>query len=431
MSDRIPSYPKKPHKRGAARISVNGRDIWLGKWNSPESRLKYARIVAELESIGAALESQRASESTPPATIADLLNAHRIYAAKRYVKNGKPTSEVNSYRAALSPVFDLYRDLTPDEFGPVALATCRDVLAKQGFVRKKVNQHIGRIRRVWKWGVANELVKETTWRALASVEGLRKGEGIDRPKIKPVDNARVEAIRKHVLPPVWAMIELQRWTAMRPGEVVQLRSCDITVDDPALPEEIRGLCWVYRPASHKTEHHEIARMVLIGPQAQDLLRAWLKPTDPTAYLFSPAEAVEFARAKRKEKSRFAKAYKRKAKPKRAPRTFYDVSAYSTAIERGCEKAFGMPAELSKWAISQVDDEAERERRVIAAREWRRANCWAPNQLRHNAATRIRQEFGRDGLEIARIVCGHQDGKTTAIYAEEDLVRAATAMAKVG
>ena len=54
--------------------------------------------------------------------------------------------------------------------------------------------------------------------------------------------------------------------------------------------------------------------------------------------------------------------------------------------------------------------------------------WAPNRLRHAAATRIRRETS---LEVARIVLGHSDVATTQIYAERDYAAAAAAVAMVG
>ena len=42
--------------------------------------------------------------------------------------------------------------------------------------------------------------------------------------------------------------------------------------------------------------------------------------------------------------------------------------------------------------------------------------WNPNQLRHNAATKITSEYD---LETARAVLSHSDTKTTEIYAERD------------
>ena len=50
------------------------------------------------------------------------------------------------------------------------------------------------------------------------------------------------------MPPaqVWAMVELQRLSGMRPGEVVTMRTCDL---------DTSGRVWAYTPESHKTEHH--------------------------------------------------------------------------------------------------------------------------------------------------------------------------------
>ena len=45
--------------------------------------------------------------------------------------------------------------------------------------------------------------------------------------VKPVPEAFVEAVRPHVAAQIWAMIELQRLTGMRSGEVAIMRSCDL------------------------------------------------------------------------------------------------------------------------------------------------------------------------------------------------------------
>ena len=54
--------------------------------------------------------------------------------------------------------------------------------------------------------------------------------------------------------------------------------------------------------------------------------------------------------------------------------------------------------------------------------------WKPNQLRHNAATRIRREYG---IEEARIMLGHQDAGVTEIYAERDRGKALEIAEEVG
>jgi integrase len=88
--------------------------------------------------------------------------------------------------------------------------------------------------------------------------------------------------------------------------------------------------------------------------------------------------------------------KRKSDPKRKPRDHYDVTSYRQAITRACKRA-GVPA-------------------------------WRPNQLRHNAATRLRAEFG---IDVAKAVLGHRRVETTQIYAEADRARAMQAIERVG
>ena len=63
------------------------------------------------------------------------------------------------------------------------------------------------------------------------------------------------------------MVDLQRITGMRPEEVCIMRTGDI---------DRSGSIWVYRPGSHKTEHHGHDRKVYLGPKAQEILRDWLR-----------------------------------------------------------------------------------------------------------------------------------------------------------
>jgi hypothetical protein len=51
-----------------------------------------------------------------------------------------------------------------------------------------------------------------------------------------------------------------------------------------------------------------------------------------------------------------------------------------------------------------------------------------NQLRHNAATRIRAAYG---IEAARIILGHSSAVTSEIYAEADRENAKKIMGQMG
>jgi integrase len=187
------------------------------------------------------------------------------------------------------------------------------------------------------------------------------------------------------------MVEIERLTGMRPGEVCQMRTRDL---------DTSGKVWVYTAGSHKTEHHDRERKIYLGPRAQAALRTWLKP-DLAAFLFSPREAMEerWTEQCRNRKTPLTPSQQsrtRKRKPKKTPGERYTPDSYRQAIVKGCEKA-DVPA-------------------------------WHPHQLRHNAATWLRKEFG---LDVARVILGHSSPAVTEIYAEEDRDKAVAIMEQVG
>jgi integrase len=188
------------------------------------------------------------------------------------------------------------------------------------------------------------------------------------------------------------MVEIQELTGMRPGEIRNMRTADIDMGNDV---------WVYKPWTHKNEHHGQVRLIAIGPKAQAILKPFLKPNDPTAYVFSPKEAVAAIRARRARdrKSRPTPsqlARKPKSAPKRQPGNCYDHHVYDRAIYRAC----------------------------IAAK----VPNWHPHQLRHNCATKVRRRYG---LEGAWAVLGHKIGIVTEIYAERDFQKAIEIMREIG
>ena len=62
------------------------------------------------------------------------------------------------------------------------------------------------------------------------------------------------------------------------------------------------------------------------------------------------------------------------------------------------------------------------------KDWYKQFRWHPHQLRHNAATFLRKEFG---LETARIILGHRSSAITEVYAEMDQQKALEAIVRVG
>jgi integrase len=395
----MPNLKNKPpsycfHKAsGQAVVWLDGRTHYLGTYGSPESHAAYRRLIAER---AVALPFASASQQIPVDVRSDLrlnelLLAYMEFAREYYVKNGKPTGEHRNMEDAIRPLRDLYEGTRVWDFGPAALRAVRDRMVAANLSRKVVNARINRIRRIFKWGVERELVDPSVLQGLQSVAPLKEGRSKAREseRVKPVDQKYIDAVLTVVTRQVQAMIRLQLVTGMRPGEVILMRGIDI---------DMSGKIWEYRPASHKTQHHGIDRVVFLGPRAQELLRDWLR-ADVQAYLFSPREAIREMnqlRAKNAKGTRDQSKAKRRCKPRKKPGDHYTPTSYCYAIHKAC-KRLDIPV-------------------------------WGPNRLRHNAATFLRQEFG---IEAARVILGHSSAAITEIYAEMDRKKAAEIMGIVG
>ncbi len=432
----IPAY--RLHKQsGQAVVTLpdglgRRRDILLGRYDTPESRKEYARVLAEWESNDRRLPQPAAASDI---TVNELVLAYWKHARDYYgwTKDPKRGDRI-SLRAALRVVRKLYGHTAARDFGPLALKACRARMIRKGWARTYINSQVDRVRRMFRWAAEEELLPGSVHDNLAKVASLRKGkcDARESEKVRPVRDDVVDATLPFLHPVPRAMAELQRLTGMRPGEVCRLRGMDL---------EVSGPVWVYRPGSdqgpegaHKTAHHGHERTVLIGPRAQEVLKPWLK-TDLAAYLFSPreAEAIRNALRRQSRKSPMTPsqaARKPKRNPKRPRGERYRVAAYRLAIYRACDRAFPPPAPLAKgkdetwkqWrARLGAGDRAE-------LRRWRKAHRWHPHQLRHNAATVLRKQYG---IEVAKIILGHATLNATQVYAERDLERARGIVAEIG
>jgi hypothetical protein len=84
---RIPAY-RLHRPSGRAVVTLYGRDVYLGKYNSPESKAEYRRLIAELLANGG-----RSPAQTPDFTLNEILLAYLRFADGYYRKNDKPTKE--------------------------------------------------------------------------------------------------------------------------------------------------------------------------------------------------------------------------------------------------------------------------------------------------------------------------------------------------
>lgn len=435
MSARASRTPSlRLHKpSGQAVVTFDGRDFYLGRYNSPESQAEYDRLLAEWLAHGRRLPAPCAAGSD--LTVNEMMEAYLAHADAYYRKNGKPTKEPTDIRYAIRPARKLYGTTLARDFGPLALKTVRRAFIESGLCLNEVNKRIGKVKRAFKWAVSEELVPPSVYHGLQAVAGLRRGRAEVRESapVRPVADTLVNPIRPYVARQVWAMIELQRLTGMRPGEVCSMRTIDIDTTGPV---------WAYTPESHKTEHHGKRRVIYLGPEAQRVLREWLR-VELTSPLFQPQEAVNERRQqqRRDRKTPVQPSQRNRAKrqPEKRAGLAYTVKSYCRAIAYGCTRAFPHPEEVDVEAKRQTADAAERRKLATDLANWRKANkaeltAWRrehrfhANRLRHSAATRLRKEFG---LDVARAVLGHSSPVVTEVYAEMDMAKAAEAMERVG
>ena len=233
LSRATPRY--RCHKAsGQAIVTLGGVDHYLGRWNSKASKAEYDRLVGEWLAAGRPSHVPRQANTGP--TVVGVLARYWRFAKNHYAQS----KEVDNIRHALQSLEQLYGDTPAVDFGPLALKSLRQRMIEEGQSRKYINLNVGRIKRMFKWAVSEELIPVTVYQALATVPGLQKGrtKAHETEPIKPVADELVEATLPFLPSVVADMVQLQRLTGARPEEICILRPADLDRNGDVL---------VYRP----------------------------------------------------------------------------------------------------------------------------------------------------------------------------------------
>ncbi|MBC7821556.1 MAG: hypothetical protein IAG10_32120 [Planctomycetaceae bacterium] len=154
---KLPVY--RHHKpSGQARIRWQGREIYLGKFESPESRQRFAELLTKIVT-GATLDidvaARRTRNNAPEhegrLSINELCVLFFKHAEQHYRKDGKLTSEYDLLTLAIDPLKELFGMTPVEEFGPLALKAVREAMVAKGWTRGTVNAEVGRIRRIFRF----------------------------------------------------------------------------------------------------------------------------------------------------------------------------------------------------------------------------------------------------------------------------------------
>ena len=271
-------------KSGVYYVYVNRKKTYLGKGDRKAIEIRYKTFLRELLS---------QDDNTPELTFSKdetitlvmlsslFFEAHESY----YVRHGSQSKQLDRFRTALSFPVALFRDLDVNDFGAKKLIASRDAMIASGrFSRSYVNTLVMAIRHVFKWAVEQEYVRPETLVALRAVAPLRRGKTDAREtgRVLPVAAETVEATLPFLPPTVAAIVTVQRFTGMRPSEVLNMRVRDL---------EPHGAGYKYTLESDKTSYRRAIgdlRVVYLGARASQAVAPYLSCKDADAYVF-PAD----------------------------------------------------------------------------------------------------------------------------------------------
>ncbi len=340
------------HLSGQSVCTIDGKDFYLGKHNSPKALAKYASLIAIYQGNGLKLPSdftdreldnraelllsqsivaQPVEQGSEPIFVRDVVACFRSLVKVKYAQN---SAELHRLNQVCDEITKHEGDRIADQFGPLALQRQRQRWIDAGHSRNYCNRLTNSIVRMFKHAVSQELCDVETWQRLKSVEPLRAGQ-TTAPETAPVEPVSIEVVRAtaaFLSPVIKAMLRIQVATGMRPSEVCKMRPCDI---------DRSGETWMYRPAKHKTANRGKTRAVPIVGDARDAVTDYLN-RDSQAYCFSPAESMAWwqaqKRTNRKSKVQPSQVSRAISDPKKKPRDRFDAHSYRQSIQRAAKRA---------------------------------------------------------------------------------------------
>ena len=265
-----------------AVVYIDGKRIFLGLYGSEESKVAYARALAE-----------RANPNFIPPKKEKDVTVKELAAA--FLDHAEATLKKPNYEHHRTAVMDfllkLYGDGTlVNDFKPSNLKMVREAMIKarrkdgrQRFCRGMINDYVCRIVRIFHWGVEEGVVLSDTAAVLKAVKPLPEGYPgtFDHDEREDVLDEVIRATLPFMPPTLQAMIKLQRLLGCRPSEIFNMRVGQI--DKHSDPE-----FWLYRLAQHKTKKTAKRKKIIpLSKIEQEILAPFLIGKEANEAVFSP------------------------------------------------------------------------------------------------------------------------------------------------
>lgn len=444
--NRPPKVPQMRVRDDVALVTLRDarsgkrNDFRLGPAGTTEASEAYHRLIAEWEARGRCwpLDRPGAARSTARdgVTIVELVAEYAEWANSYYHPRFAQT-----FGVMLRLLKRSYGTTPAADFGPKKLRLLREAMIRgegkskrnpRPWSRKYINAQVKQLRHLFKWAASHELVPASVHQALCTVEPLRRGRSAapETPRVQPVPDWLLEQVRPHLPAIIRALVDLQLFSGARPGELLGMRLCDLEMDR-------RSGIWTFRPDQHKNAYREKERVIYFGPKAQRVLQPFIQGARTDEVLFSPRAAEAQRRAELTAQRTTAHGQGnavgtcRKENPRKSPGARYTTASYNRAVQYACERCFPPPPHLARENGERPDAWRNRlgPERWVELLAWRKAHRFHVHQLRHNAATNLRREFG---LEAAQLALGHASAHITdAIYAERDRTKVVDIMRRIG
>jgi len=376
-----PKY-RKHSIRDKAFVVIDGKRVYLpGRYKSAESNQAYRAEIAALRKSRSNAKASRKKRGppSPPAgpTLAGLCLKYLDYAADYY--GGSLRSEYGNMRYAVKLLCGCFTDdPLASAFSALRLQHFQQWLVAAGHSRAYVNQTLSKVKRLFKWGYAQEIVPESVYHSTNVTAPLKKGRTKAPEKKKKVGVTKLQfrSVLPHVSETVKTMMVFQWYTGARSGSICTAKPEQFTVE-----KKSKMMFW--RPR-HKSEWREVDLTLPIGPRCRRAIQPFIDAAKPDEYLFRPEVASKNKRFNKR----------------------YSSQTYYRAIDR---------------AIERVNNGLRGEGKIEIAR-------WSPHQIRHAKGQQVREKYG---IEAAQAVLGHESLDATEIYSSRRLKLAAKVARETG
>jgi integrase len=361
--------PKLRHHKSSNRgyVYINNQRVYLGFWPSfrlsppAEINRSYNMFIENLLNKG--FPKPISFKESNPKTVSDLCSL--------FIDSKTSSGDRNNYLIIRKYISGMFPKVKINDFGPHHLVELQKEFLAKNLTRQGINKRINLTRRIFRWGISQNLVMPSTMEFLRSVFPIKKGSAKESKTRNPAKLPDVLKTLNFLHPILQSMVKIQFFTGMRPCEVCRMNLSDLDTSEPK--------CWWYRPLNHKTSWRGKGRAVPLTEKSIELIKNFLqKAQNNNGYLFSP---------------------KNRTKIQKNAKNFYTTSEYGKAVRYAAFKA--------------------------------KVNPWSPNQLRKAAAQKLLEEHG---IEAAAALLGHSCSEITrrhyAKQAENKAKMAATSLENI-